>query len=67
MEKGKIVLEGDPESVFLNSSLQNLGLTLPSLIELAAHLKTYDVKIPWEKIYSPHSFAEELCRLFLKM
>ena len=67
MEKGKIVFEGDPESVFMNSSLQNLGLTLPSLIELAAHLKTYDVKIPWEKIYSPHSFAEELCRLFLKM
>jgi len=67
MEKGKIVFEGDPESVFLNFPLQNLGLTLPSLIELAAHLKTYDVKIPWEKIYSPHNFAEELCRLFLKM
>ncbi len=67
MEKGKIVSEGDPESIFLDNSLQKLGFTTPSLIELATHLKMYEVEIPWGKIHSPHSFAEELCQLFLKM
>ena len=66
MDKGRIVLEGDPESVFADPSLQSLGLTLPSLIELAARLKTCGVAIPWEKTSSPHSFAEEICQLFLK-
>jgi energy-coupling factor transport system ATP-binding protein len=66
MENGRILLEGDPESVFSDSSLQKLGLPLPSLIELATHLKTCGVEIPWEKTSSPHSFAEEICRLFLK-
>lgn len=66
MEKGRIMLEGNPESVFSDSSLQTLGFSLPSLIELAEHLKTNGVAIPWEKTSSPHSFAEEICRLFLK-
>jgi len=67
MEKGKIMLEGDPESVFADPYLQKLGLTLPSLIELAASLKTYGITIPWEKTSSPLSFAEEICQLFLKI
>jgi len=66
MENGKIRLEGDPESVFSDVSLQSLGLALPSLIELAENLKTHGVIIPWEKTSSPESFAEEICRLFLK-
>ena len=66
MEKGRIMLEGDPESVFSDCSLQTLGLPLPSLIELAEHLKTNGIAIPWEKTSSPHTFAEEICRLFLK-
>ena len=66
MEKGKIELEGEPESVFSDVSLQTLGLALPSLIELAENLKTHGVVIPWEKTSSPQSFAEEICRLFLK-
>ena len=66
MEKGRIMLEGDPESVFSDSSLQTLGFALPSLIELAEQLKTNGVAIPWEKTSSPHSFAEEICRLFSK-
>lgn len=66
MDKGRIVLEGDPESVFADPFLQSLGLTLSSLIELAARLKTCGVAIPWEKTSSPHSFAEEICQLFLK-
>ncbi len=66
MENGKIRLEGEPESVFSNPSLQALGLALPSVIELAELLKTHGVVIPWEKTFSPKSFAEELCRLFLK-
>jgi energy-coupling factor transport system ATP-binding protein len=66
MEKGKIMLEGRPESVFSDPLLQKLGFSLPSLLELAARLKTCGVAIPWEKISSPNSFAEELCRLFLK-
>jgi len=66
MDKGRIVLEGDPESVFADPFLQSLGLTLSSLIELAARLKTCGVAIPWEKTLSPHSFAEEICQLFLK-
>jgi energy-coupling factor transport system ATP-binding protein len=66
MEKGKIKLEGEPESVFSDVSLQTLGLALPSLIELAENLKTHGVVIPWEKTSSPQSFAEEICRLFLK-
>ncbi len=66
MEKGKIMLEGRPESVFLDPLLQKLGLSMPSLLELAARLKTCGITVPWEKISSPHSFAEEICRLFLK-
>lgn len=66
MEKGRIVLEGEPESVFSDISLQNLGLTLPSLFELAAHLKAHGITISWEKASSPETFAEEICRLFLK-
>lgn len=66
MEKGKIILEGKPESVFSNPLLQKLGFNLPSLVELAARLKTSGVEIPWEKISSPQCFAEEICRLFLK-
>jgi len=66
MKNGKIRLEGDPESVFSDVSLQSLGLALPSLIELAENLKTHGVIIPWEKTSSPESFAEEICRLFLK-
>jgi energy-coupling factor transport system ATP-binding protein len=66
MEKGKIKLEGKPDSVFSDLSLQTPGLALPSLIELAENLKTHGVVIPWEKTSSPQSFAEEICRLFLK-
>ena len=36
------------------------------LIELAENLKTHGLVIPWEKTSSPQSFAEEICRLFLK-
>ena len=66
MEKGRIVLEGAPESVFSDASLLNLGITLPSLFELATHLKAHGVTIPWGKVSSPEIFAEEICRLFLK-
>jgi len=66
IEKGKIMLEGEPESVFSDISLETLGLDLPSLIELAENLKTHGVIIPWEKTASPQSFAEEICQLFLK-
>lgn len=66
LEKGKIILEGKPEAVFSDPLLQKLGFSLPSLLELAARLKTCGVAVPWEKISSPHSFAEEICRLFLK-
>jgi energy-coupling factor transport system ATP-binding protein len=66
MEKGKIRLEGEPESVFSDVSLQTIGISLPSLIELAENLKTHGIVIPWEKTSSPQSFAEEICRLFLK-
>lgn len=66
IEKGKIKLAGDPESIYSDVSLQTLGLALPSLIELAKHLKMQGIVIPWEKTYSPQSFAEEICRLFLK-
>lgn len=66
MEKGKVMLEGEPENVYSDVSLQTLGLSLPSLIELAENLKTHGIVVPWEKTSSPQSFAEEICRLFLK-
>ncbi len=66
MDKGKIRLEGTPEKVFSDVSLQTFGLALPSLIELTENLKTHGIVIPWEKTSSPQSFAEEICRLFLK-
>jgi len=66
MEKGKLVLEGSPEEIFSESYLSELGLTLPSLYELSARLKEYGIEIPWEKTFSPESFAEEICQLFLK-
>ncbi|HEY3363253.1 MAG TPA: energy-coupling factor transporter ATPase [Methanosarcina sp.] len=66
MDKGKIMLEGVPEKVFSDVSLQTLGLPLPSLIELAENLRMHGVVIPWEKTSSPQNFAEEICRLFLK-
>lgn len=66
MEKGKVMLEGEPKSVFSDISLKTLGFDLPSLIELAETLKTHGVIIPWEKTASPQSFAEEICQLFLK-
>ncbi|AKB30342.1 ATPase component BioM of energizing module of biotin ECF transporter [Methanosarcina siciliae T4/M] len=66
MEKGRIVLEGKPENVLSEHSLRDLGLTPPSLIELAEHLKKHGVAVPWEKTSSPSGFAEEICRLFLK-
>jgi energy-coupling factor transport system ATP-binding protein len=66
MEKGKVMLEGEPKSIFSDISLKTLGFDLPSLIELAETLKTHGVIIPWEKTASPQSFAEEICQLFLK-
>ncbi|MDQ1253933.1 MAG: energy-coupling factor transport system ATP-binding protein [Euryarchaeota archaeon] len=66
MEKGKIMLEGKPESIFSDPVFQKLGFSLPSMLELAARLKTCGIEIPWDKISSPHSFAEEICQLFLK-
>lgn len=66
MEKGKIRLEGEPESIFSDVSLKTLGLALPSLIELAENLKIHGIVIPWEKTSTPQSFAEEICQLFLK-
>jgi energy-coupling factor transport system ATP-binding protein len=66
MEKGRITMEGDVESVFADPTFQNMGLSLPSLIDLASRLKACGVTIPWEKTSSPHSFAEEICQLFLK-
>lgn len=66
MDKGNIILEGVPEKIFFDVSLQTLGLALPSLIELAENLKMHGVAIPWEKTSSPQNFAEEICRLFLK-
>lgn len=67
MERGRIVLEGKPENVLSDPLLRDLGLIPPSLIELAERLKSYGIMVPWEKTYSPSSFAEEICRLFLKM
>ncbi|KKG18060.1 cobalt transporter ATP-binding subunit [Methanosarcina sp. 2.H.T.1A.6] len=67
MDRGRIVLEGKPENVLSDPSLRDLGLTPPSLIELAEHLKNHGVAVPWEKTSSPSNFAEEICRLFLKM
>jgi energy-coupling factor transport system ATP-binding protein len=66
MEKGKVMLEGEPKSIFSDISLKTLGFDLPSLIELAETLKTQGVIIPWEKTASFQSFAEEICQLFLK-
>lgn len=66
MDRGRIVLEGKPEDVLSDLSLRDLGLTPPSLIELAERLKDHGVAVPWEKTSSPSSFAEEICRLFLK-
>ena len=66
IEKGRIILEGDPESVFSDSSLRSLRLPMPSLLELAANLKAHGITIPWEKVSSPENFAEEICQLFLK-
>lgn len=66
MDRGRIVLEGKPENVLSDPSLRALGLTPPSLIELAEHLKNHGVAVPWEKTSSPSGFAEEICRLFLK-
>lgn len=66
MDRGGIVLEGKPENVLSDLSLRDLGLTPPSLIELAEHLKKHGVVVPWEKTSSPSGFAEEICRLFLK-
>lgn len=67
MDRGRIVLEGKPEDVLSDPSLRNLGLTPPSLIELAGHLKDHGIAVPWKKTSSPSSFAEEICRLFSKM
>jgi energy-coupling factor transport system ATP-binding protein len=66
MEKGRIVLEGEPERVFSDTFLLNLGLPLPSLFELAARLKTHGITVSWEKVSSPEIFAEEICQLLLK-
>ena len=66
MDRGRLVLEGKPENVLSDPLLRGLGLTPPSLIELAEHLKNHGVAVPWEKTSSPSSFAEEICRLFLK-
>jgi energy-coupling factor transport system ATP-binding protein len=66
MDKGRIVLEGEPEYVLSDPFLRELGLTPPSLIELAEHLKNNGLPIPWEKTSSPSSFAEEICQLFSK-
>lgn len=66
MDKGRIKLEGDPQSVFSDASLQTLGFTLPSLTQLAENLKMHGIVVPWEKTSSPQSFAEEICRLFSK-
>ena len=62
----RIVLEGEPEYVLSDPLLKDLGLTPPSLIELAEQLKNHGIEISWENTSSPSSFAEELCRLFLK-
>jgi len=66
MEKGRIVLEGEPERVFSDTFLPDLGLPLPSLFELAERLKAHGITVPWEKVSSPEIFAEEICRLLLK-
>lgn len=66
MDRGRIVLEGEPENVLSNPFLLDLGLTPPSLMDLAERLKKHGVMIPWEKTSSPSRFAEEICRLFLK-
>jgi energy-coupling factor transport system ATP-binding protein len=66
MDRGRILLEGKPENVLSNPSLPDLGLAPPSLIELAENLKKHGVMVPWDKTSSPSSFAEEICRLFLK-
>lgn len=66
MDRGRIVLEGEPERVLVDPYLRDLGLIPPSLIELAENLKNHGIEIPWKKTSSPSSFAEEICRLFLK-
>lgn len=66
MDRGRIVLEGEPENVLSDPYIRDLGLTPPSLIELAENLKNHGIEVPWEKTSSPSSFAEEICRLFLK-
>ena len=59
MEKGRIVLEGDTESVFADPAFQSLGLTLPSLIDLATRLKTAGSQFPGKKPLHPKALRRK--------
>ena len=52
MDRGRIVLEGEPEYVLSDPLLKDLGLTPPSLIELAEQLKNHGIEISWENTSS---------------
>lgn len=66
MGRGKIVLEGRPEEIFSVESSESREIFPPSLVDLATRLRASGINVPWEKVRYPETFAEELCRLFLK-
>lgn len=60
MEKGKILLEGDPVSVFKEEKLKNAGMKLPFAVQMAAMLGERGVYIP-EDIITTEGLVEYLC------
>ncbi|MCT8976479.1 energy-coupling factor transporter ATPase [Clostridium sp. CX1] len=63
MDEGKIIMEGNPKSVFPNvSKMQNIGLDVPQMTELAYELKNSGIDIR-KDILTIDEMVDELCRL----
>ena len=63
MDDGRIALEGDPRSVFMQTDrVLELGLDIPEMMKLAHMLREKGVSLP-DGIMSVNEMAVELCRL----
>ncbi len=66
MEKGKIVMEGNPRTIFSKvEELKEIGLDVPQVTELAYELKKSGIPIN-EDLLTIDEMVNEICRLKLK-
>ncbi len=60
MDRGRIVKEGEPETIFKEPDIGKFGLEIPQVVELLNSLEARGFDFDWARLYSIENLAEEI-------